>query len=308
MRVLLTGASSFTGAWFVHALAEHDVEVTACCRSRRVDYDPLRLRRIGWIERCCHLVEACPFGSDRFLDVLRSEGPFGVLCLHAADMGGHHRRPDLDPLAATAATTYRLAQALDLHQGPVLLTGSLFEADAGAGEPPLRAFSPYGLAKTLIWHVVRFEAERRGLPLGAFVVPSPFGPLERPGFAAELLAAWRAGAVPEVRWPRLVRDHVQVQPLAEAYAAMALSLPHRPGTSRLAPSQFAERLDLFAGRLAAEARPRLGLACLFRCAASLAPAAEPLVRQGTMPIANLVARLDPAAAWDAYLIEVPKID
>ena len=45
MRVLLTGASSFTGAWFVHALAEAGHEVVAPLRAAGGYDDPIRRRR-----------------------------------------------------------------------------------------------------------------------------------------------------------------------------------------------------------------------------------------------------------------------
>ena len=50
MRVLLTGASSFTGAWFVHALAEAGHEVVAPLRAAGGYDDPIRRRRVAALE------------------------------------------------------------------------------------------------------------------------------------------------------------------------------------------------------------------------------------------------------------------
>ena len=59
----------------------------------------------------------------------------------------------------------------------ILLTGSVFENDEGAGSRDLRAFSPYGLSKGFTWQLFRYHAQIRSMTLGKFVIPNPFGPL-----------------------------------------------------------------------------------------------------------------------------------
>ena len=56
-----------------------------------------------------------------------------------------------------------------------MLTGSVFEQNEGAGEPPLVAFSPYGLSKGLTAEVVRHRCREFGIRYGKFVIPNPFG-------------------------------------------------------------------------------------------------------------------------------------
>jgi nucleoside-diphosphate-sugar epimerase len=302
MRVLLTGASSFTGAWFVHALAEAGAEVIVLRRGRWAEDDAARRRRLRWLDGRCRLIEGCPFGSEPFLEALRAVGRFDIFCHHGAEVGDH-RRLDADPLAAAAANTQAIERVVEAIMaqgcGTLLLTGSVFEADEGRGEPPLRAFSPYGLSKTLTWHVFRYHAERHGLALGKFVIASPFGPLDKPaGLVRSLVETWRQGGAAVIRRPQLVRDHLQVQPLARAYARFATTLPAQRGTLRQVPSQFPERLDRFAARLAAALGPRLGWACRFVAADPPEPAEEPLVRRGSTPLARLVSDLDPERAWD----------
>ena len=74
MRVLLTGASSFTGSWFVRALAAAGHEVAATFRSPLGAYEGLRAGRVREVARVAEVVEETAFGDDRFLDVL----PAGV--------------------------------------------------------------------------------------------------------------------------------------------------------------------------------------------------------------------------------------
>ena len=163
----------------------------------------------------------------------------------------------------------------------------MFEADEGEGEAPLRAFNPYGLAKTVTWHHLRFAAERRGLTVGKFVVPVPFGPLEKEGFTAGLIRAWLRDEVAVVRRPRLVRDHVPVRFLAGAYVRFARLLAVRRGTLRASPGCFALPLAGFARKLAAAMRPRLGLGCRF---APAAPQSGPTSRWSA-------ATSSPCASW-----------
>lgn len=301
MRILFTGASSFTGAWFVHALAEAGAEVIALRRGRWAEDDAARRQRLRWLDGRCRVIEGCPFGSAPFLEALRDVGRFDLLCHHGAEVGDH-RRLDAEALAAAAANTRGIERVVEAIMargcGALLLTGSVFEADEGRGEPPLRAFSPYGLAKTLTWHVFRYHAERHGLTLGKFVIASPFGPLDKPGLVRSLIETWRQGGTAVIRRPQLVRDHLQVQLLAGAYARFAADLPARRGTLRQVPSQFPERLDRFAARLAAALGPRLGWACRFAAADPPEPSEEPLARRGSTPLVRLVPDLDPERAWD----------
>ena len=103
----------------------------------------------------------------------------------------------------------------------VVLTGTVFEQDEGAGDAPLRAFSPYGLSKGLTWQYYRFLSQTMGFPLGKFVIPNPFGPFEEPRFCNYLVQTWFKGEVPTIRTPLYVRDNIHVDLLAHAYAAFA---------------------------------------------------------------------------------------
>ena len=307
MRVLLTGASSFTGAWFARALAADGHEVVAALRGGDETGAGPRARRLAFaLEGGCEFVPESPFGGPGFLALVKGRGPFDLLCHHGAEVGDH-RRAGYDADAAAAAGTRGLEEVLDALAGAggcraLLVTGTVYEADEGWGERPLRAFSPYGLAKTLAWHRFRFAAERRGLALGKLVVASPFGPHEKEdGLPAHLVRAWLAGEVPLLRRPHLVRDHLPAAWLAAAYARFAAGLPGRgAGTFRANPSGFAEPLGDFALRLAEVMAPRLGRSCRVRWADPPEPADEPLTRRNLEPLPELADAGTTAAMWDDY--------
>lgn len=303
MRVLFTGASSFTGSWFVRALAAAGADIVAPIRQAPAEGDHDRAARLARIADCCRLVPGVAFGDPAFVDLIRDHGPFDLLCHHGAK-AGDHRDQAQDPLAAAANSCRGLDRVLAVLQArgcrAVLLTGTVFEADAGRGPTPRRAIGPYGLAKTLNWQIFRYHAETRGLPLAKFVIANPIGPYEKPGLVRGLVRAWLAGQVPVIHRPQLVRDQLQVDGLAAAYAAFALDLARAPACRQVTPSQYAERLDRFAARLAAALAPRLGVACPFAGAEAPAPVAEPAVRIGREPLASLVPGFDPEAAWDRH--------
>jgi nucleoside-diphosphate-sugar epimerase len=299
MRVLFTGACSYTGLWFVRVVARAGHEVVAVFRRQPQDYaEEPRRQRVALALRHCRGVHGASFGDARFLE-LAAGGDWDLLCHHAAD-ASNYRSPDFDPSAALAANTRGLAAVLDALRAKgrapaVLVTGSVFENDEGAGSQGLPAFSPYGLSKSFTWQTVRYHAERLRLPLGKFVIPNPFGPYEEPRFTTYLVRTWAAGKAAAVNTPAYVRDNIHVSLLAARYAAFAASLAARGGPAALHPSGYVESQGAFALRFAREMRPRLGLACEVELRAQ-SDFAEPMMRVNTDAAAQ--PGWDEAGAWD----------
>ncbi|WP_316193569.1 MULTISPECIES: NAD(P)-dependent oxidoreductase [unclassified Bradyrhizobium] len=281
MRILLTGASSFTGLWFARELAAKGHTVVAPLRSG--DYDGIRAMRIAELKKIAAVVENAPFGSARFLDLI-ADGTWDLLCHHAAQTQDY-RSPSFDATAALAENTHNLGtvlkQLLSRGLSGVVLTGSVFENDEGAGTAPLAAFSPYGLSKGFTWQSFRFLSATMGFNLGKFVIANPFGPFEEPRFCSYLIRCWLKGEVPSVRTPLYVRDNIHVDLLAQAYRDWAERVPAQ--TSRIArfnPSFYVESQGAFARRFADEMRPRLGRPCAISLLAQT-DFAEPMVRVNT---------------------------
>ena len=124
----------------------------------------------------------------------------------------NYKSPDFGAQRALQNNTLNLRAVLAaLKEGglkSVVLTSSCFENEEGAGDEPLRAFSPYGLSKGLTCQVFRYYCAEAKLPLGKFLIPNPFGPFEEPPFTCYLMQSWRDGKTPSVRTPDYVRDNI----------------------------------------------------------------------------------------------------
>jgi len=297
VRLLLTGASSFTGYHFARALNAAGHHVVAPLRSAVADYTAdIRARRVARLAEVAEVVGEAPFGSDAFLALAR-EGRFDALCHHAAQVGDY-RSPAYDVLGAVAANTFRFPEVLEAL-GPgaaVIATGSVFEAGEGAGNAPMIAFSPYGLSKGLSWEIIRHWCLASDRPFGKFTIPNPFGPYEEPRFGAYLVNRWKNGEVADVRTPAYVRDNIHVDLLAAAYAGFAAEVASGRADARLHPSGYVETQGAFALRFADEIRRRSGLACAVELLEQT-DFSEPAVRINTDRIRP--PGWSETAAWDS---------
>jgi nucleoside-diphosphate-sugar epimerase len=281
--------------WFARALAEAGHEVVAPLRSAPAQYSGPRGARVEALPRYAEIVPECPFGSDRFL-ALAGRQSWDELCHHAARVGDY-RSPEFDVAAALAENTHRLPAVLRAMSGlrALVLTGSVFEQDEGAGSTPLRAFSPYGLSKGLTAQTVHYWCDTLGVAFRKFVIPNPFGPHEEPRFCSYLMRCFRSQVPAEVRTPRYVRDNIHVDLLAAAYALFV------DGDSpTLHPSGYVESQGRFAIRFATEIGSRLGLAAVVR-EADQTDFSEPMIRINTDPAAALVSCWTESDAWDALV-------
>ena len=97
-----------------------------------------------------------------------------MLCHQGAQVGDY-RSPDFDPYGAAAANIFRLPEVLralkDRGCGRLVLTGTFFEPNEGAGSKPLRPFNAYGLSKGLTAAAAQFYADRGGFTCEKFVIP-----------------------------------------------------------------------------------------------------------------------------------------
>jgi UDP-glucose 4-epimerase len=283
VNILLTGASSFTGYWFACALAAAGHRIVAPLLGEAGAYVAgVRAARVRGLEKIAEVHWGCRFGEDKFLAIAGS-GEWDLLCHHAARVGDY-RNPDFDVAGALADNTRSLPTVLRVlaERGlrGLVLTGSVFEQNEGAGTLPLRAFSPYGLSKGLTAEVFRYWCTELGIPLGKFVIPNPFGPFEEPRFCAYLMRCWNGGEPARVQTPTYVRDNIHVDLLAKAYVRFCAELDTGAIFARLGPSGYVENQGAFAQRFAGEVRKRTRLECRIELA-NQTSFSEPVVRINT---------------------------
>ncbi len=302
MKILFTGASSFTGFWFVQALAAAGHEVVCPITKPLESYTDVRRKRLELLQSYCRLVPGASFGSDTFLQLAGSE-PFDQLCHHAADVT-NYKSPDFNAQAAVENNTRNLPTVLSVLQSrglkSVVLTGTFFEAGEGRGTQPLATFSPYSHSKTLTCERFQEVCRAHSLPLGKFVLPNPVGPFEEPRFTAFLMNNWKAGRSAEVKTPDYVRDNIHVDLLATVYAQFAARVAaQNAGFIKMNPSGYGESQGEFARRVAREVKSRLGWNCEL-ILAKQETFTEPLERTNTEPAAPLVPSWNEVKAWDAF--------
>lgn len=300
-RILLTGASSFTGSWLATALAARGAEIIAPLARTATAGDERRQACLARAAKAARIMPSCPFGTPEFLELIHNHGPFDLAILHGAEVGEFRDVP-FDIASAVASTTNGAEQSFARLAATgcrrVVITGSVFEADEGLGDHPFDAIGDYGLAKTLSWQILRHAARKEKMALGKFTIPHPFGADERPGLVSHLINSWRRGEVAHIDYPELVRDMIHVDLLAEIYARFALALPTKAGLYRRGPGGYRERLADFAQRLACEMRPRLGWPCALGSMQPERVSEEPIRRHNTDVTNGFEDRWAYANSWD----------
>ena len=301
MRILFTGASSFTGYWFVKELVAQGHEVVMTQRRGADAYKGVRRTRVDLLAGMGRVVEGCCFGDDRFMQVINEEGSWDLLCHHAAEVRDY-KSPDFNIASALDANTHNLRAVLQAMRSKgcsrVLLTGSVFEAGEGAGSEGLPSFSPYGVSKAITGQVVAYHAASMDMALGKFVIPNPFGPYEEPRFTAYLVRSWYEGKTPSVNTPAYVRDNIHVSLLAKEYADFAAQMSETRGFVKRSPSGYVESQGQFALRFAEAMRGRLGLSCDLDLKTQT-EFSEPRIRLNTDPADVTRADWSETRAWDA---------
>lgn len=301
LKILLTGASSFTGSWFARSLAEagHDVSAVFTRDSAAAYDDQLRASRVDQVQSVCRPIFGCKFGDDAFLQAIKQHAP-DVLCHHAADVT-NYRSPDFDYHRALANNTHQLENVLqsltDVGCNRIVLTGTVFEGGEGGGSDDLPHFSRYGLSKSLTAGVFQHFCQLAKFSLGKFVIPNPFGPNEEPRFTAYLMRTWRAGETPCVQTPAYIRDNIHVSLLAKQYAKFVGELPREARFVKTNPSGYVESQGAFAQRFAREMSTRLDLPCPVDLA-NQTEFTEPRIRINTDPLDVASFDWNESTAWD----------
>lgn len=297
MRVLLTGASSLTGAWMAAACVNAGLDVHVALRSDPRSYTGFRARRLAMLGDSVRWHSGIRHGDSTLARLIPGVRP-DVLAYHAHPMTGF-RGADYDYLGAAAEMTADLdseLRALADCGASVVYTGTVYEPGAQSGPGAHPAVSRYGISKRIVYEALRLGAAGVGVPVYRFVVPNPFGPLEEGRFGNHLAELWGRGETPVVRTPDYIRDNIPVAELGDRFAGFLRAGHGRPVV--LEPSGYVESQGHFAERLAREVGARLGRTLPIDSVRK-APYPEPMVITGDgMPSASLAANEE--RHWSAY--------
>ncbi|OUR98792.1 hypothetical protein A9Q84_05100 [Halobacteriovorax marinus] len=304
MNILFTGASSFTGHWFVQELrkAGHTVFATLT-KSSIEDYSGIRKTRLENLAEHCNFIYNCSFGSDKFLEAIDGDVLFGAICHHAHD-NTNYRSPDYDSKKAVKRSTHNinqvLAQAKNKNRDLIfILTGTVIEIGEGDPSDEGDFSSPYGASKHECFEIVKSACEKSGVRLGKFVIPNPFGPYEEDRFTTYLMNSWRKSETPFVRTPDYIRDNIHVSLLAIAYAYFLNEVVESElSFEKNNPSQYRESQRDFAIRFIKEMEKRFSFSCPIAYNDN-AKYSDPIKRVNIHDAAeSFSAEWDEDSAWD----------
>jgi UDP-glucose 4-epimerase len=269
MRVLFTGASSFTGYWFAKTLVQVGHELVCIYTKPAASYEGNRGKRVGMLADKVNQVFGVRFGDASFLEILDGGPPFDAICHHAAD-AKNHKAANFDCARALAENVRGINEVMQRARArglsSFIATGTYFEAGEGVGTPPLEAFSPYALSKGLSWEVFRYYANEHGLKLGKYVLPNPIGLYDEPRFLEHLFRSWRRGEPASVRTPDYVRDNAPVALLARTYCDFLVGVHGgAAGLAQRNPSGWVETVGEFASRVSRHVQEISGHECPVHC-------------------------------------------
>jgi len=303
MKILLTGVSSFTGYWIAKAVAQAGYEI-CCPLTGDGSYEGVRKNRMEALPQSVHIVRHAAFGTESFIRLIRDFRP-DALCHHGAYVK-NYRSPDFDMLAAVANNTKEIGDVLNCFVSGsgrlFLITGTVFEANEGQGELPRRAFSLYGLSKTLSSQIFEYYAVVNEVTFGKFVIPNPFGVYEEPRFTAYLMKTWKGSKPAGVNTPAYIRDNIPVDLLASCYVRFLDNLLSNSTLSQaiVRPSGYVETQGQFAERVAKEVRSRKGLPCVLELSEQT-QFPEPRVRFNDQAARDMIPNWDERLFWDNFI-------
>lgn len=299
MKILFTGASSYIALWIIKELKEAGHEVVGTFQKQLNEYEGLKGERVKEVINYCTPVDGLSFGDEKFIALIK-QTKWDLFCHHAAD-ATNPRSPDFDWVNALKKNTNNLAPVLDeLKSGGcthILLTGSVYEMDVGAGSEPRYAVSPYGLSKGLTWQVFRHFCHVKDISLGKFVIPLSFGPYEDPKMVSYLVQSWLKGEIPTVKTPRYIRDNIHVTLLAKAYRKYAEEIVSTKGIFVFSPSGYIKTQGEFARNVSEEMEKRLHIPCPINYSEQT-EFPEPKIRVNTESLNPVELGWDEKKAWD----------
>lgn len=266
MKILLTGASSFTGFWIAKVLSENGHQIIATLQKSSIDeYDGIRKERLNRLKNLVQFIPSTSIGSHSFIKSISNFSP-DLLALHGHD-NTNYRSPHYDKELAVQSALHQMDKILvtlmESNSGAkVLQTGTYFEQGEGQGDLEESAINPYAASKAAVYKKLEKLCEEYKTPLSKFIISNPFGPFEEGRFTTHLINCWKRDEVAVVKTPSYLRDNIHASALALSYNHLISKIidSNQLGL-RLAPSQYRESQKNFALRFAREISKRSNLSC-----------------------------------------------
>ena len=221
MKVFITGVSSFTGCHiarsFRNSSFKSEIKVFATLTKKLPEYSSLESQRLRY-SLVDNWIEEAPFGSRNFIDSLNKIKP-DILINHGASIKGY-REKNFDVQSCVNKALFNLTDVFDILPDTckVIHSGSIFEKDS---KRDLSAYSPYGLAKTLIWE--ELLKTKKKLSITKIVIPDPVGIFENTDrLGPVFFRKWNLGERVDLRNPDVVQDRIPAPWLARKYVQEAV--------------------------------------------------------------------------------------
>lgn len=298
-KVLLTGATSFTGAYIAKDLVASGYNVYATLTKPVNAYQESLVKDRMSLASGVEWLPESPVGSESLLETIKTIKPT-VFINHGASISGY-RNPDFDYLQSVSLATKGLEKLLgtlkDSGCSKIIHSGSVFEPDEGhlGGE----AVSIYGVSKNLTWQVWRFFSQKISLPISKIVIPNPIGPFENLDRLGPLFVKkWKMGESPVLTTPALVRDHVPASWLSKVYLEEVGN--KSLGVKIRRPSAFKlSNLD-FVSQFSAYCKKYLDLKSDFSVTPK--PTSEPIYKINSENCPELLSPSEIDKFWSTYFI------
>ena len=266
MRILFTGSSSFTGFWFAKTLINEGFELTLTHTFQEINnYGSLKTKRIKRLMSSASNIFGCKFGDSKFIDLISSSN-FDIICHHGSFVKDY-KQLNFDIIKAVEENTYNSLEVFNKFKETggrgFIFTGSVFENSEGQGSCD-KAFSPYGVSKSLSYEILKYYSELTEISLGKFVIPNPFGPYEKASFTNYLVKTWFEKKTPVIKNPDYVRDNIHVDLLALFYLDFVKKICLQNNAQmKVNPSGYiGTQLD-FVTKFSKEISKRINLECNF---------------------------------------------
>ena len=291
MRVLITGASSFTGLHIIQALSERGVSIVATATGALNSYSGLKMDRLNLVSRQARIVEKAPFGSPLFLRAISQYSP--TVLIHHGAMTTGYRHNDFNVEVAVQNNSFELEKTVEalvsVGGQQVWLTGSVFQGNANDVVP----ISPYGRSKHLT--AKRFSEALKPTPLtfSQSILPNPFGAHDNGKLCDYLFDQWSIQQKAVIKTPNWVRDNIFVDLLSKAYADVVCE----KCVGRFAWSGFKSTMWAFAQKVALETHQRTGWDCQLLSAPENEDS-QPEVLVNTDPARVRIPNWSETKAWD----------